>query len=54
MPSAAQGKPLEEAQLKLWLCQLLLALHYMQEHKHLVHRDLKARWAYGSTALGHV
>ena len=35
-----QGKFIPEKQLKDWLCQLLLALEYLQVHK-VVHRDIK-------------
>jgi hypothetical protein len=33
----AQGVPLPEGTLKLWLCQMLLALDYLQAHK-VLHR----------------
>jgi len=39
--SITQGKLLDEVQLRRWLAQLLLALHYMQT-KNVLHRDLKS------------
>jgi hypothetical protein len=33
----AQGKPFPEPTLKLWLCEMLLALEYLQVHK-VLHR----------------
>jgi NIMA (never in mitosis gene a)-related kinase 1/4/5 len=35
-----QNKNLPEDQLKLWLCEMLLALEYLQVHK-VLHRDVK-------------
>lgn len=37
----AQGKHVDEPQLRRWLVELLLALHYMQG-KQVLHRDLKS------------
>ena len=36
-----QKAPLHEEQLKLWLCEVLLALHYIHG-RHVLHRDIKS------------
>ena len=36
-----QKAPLHEDQLKLWLCEVLLALHYIHG-RHVLHRDIKS------------
>ena len=40
---AQQHNPLPESEILYHFVQLVLAIHYMHDHKHIIHRDLKTQ-----------